>query len=320
MSHVRGRGRRARRRPVATSATCRCAPGAGWPRRCAAPASRSTSATSTPACSPRSRADPPGCVVPLLHGATGEDGAIREVLELLGLPYVGAGPAAVPDRPSTSRSPRPSCAAAGVAPRRRSRCRTRRSASWARPRCSTPIVARLGLPLMVKPTRGGSALGAPSCAPPPTCPRRWSARFAYGDVALIERSSTGTEVAVSVIDDGDGPARCRRSRSCPTAALRLRRPLHRRQPPSSSPRPGSPTTSLAECAAVALCACTRSLGLRDLSRTDLIVDADGVAWFLEVNVAPGMTETSTVPQAVAAAGLDLGAVTAQLVERAIERG
>ena len=40
------------------------------------------------------RADPPDCVVPMLHGETGEDGAIREVLELLSLPYVGAAPAA----------------------------------------------------------------------------------------------------------------------------------------------------------------------------------------------------------------------------------
>jgi len=64
----------------------------------------------------------------------------------------------------------------------------------------------------------------------------------------------------------------------------------------------------------------RTLGLRDWSRSDLIVDAAGTPWFLEVNVAPGMTETSTYPQAVAAAGLDLGAVTASLVERAVSRG
>ena len=36
----------------------------------------------------------PDCVVPLLHGETGEDGALREILELVGVPYVGAGPAA----------------------------------------------------------------------------------------------------------------------------------------------------------------------------------------------------------------------------------
>jgi D-alanine-D-alanine ligase len=45
-----------------------------------------------------------------------------------------------------------------------------------------------------------------------------------------------------------------------------------------------------------------------------------VPWFLEVNIAPGMTETSTYPQAVLAAGLDLGDLTASLVQRAIARG
>ena len=55
-----------------------------------------------------------------------------------------------------------------------------------------------------------------------------------------------------------------------------------------------------------------SLGLRDLSRCDLIIDADGEIWFLEVNVAPGMTETSLVPLSVEAAGLDLGKVFVDL--------
>ena len=63
----------------------------------------------------------------------------------------------------------------------------------------------------------------------------------------------------------------------------------------------------------------RALDLRDLSRTDLVVDAQGTPWFLEVNVAPGMTETSLLPQAVAAAGHDIGALYGLLVERAAAR-
>ena len=63
-----------------------------------------------------------------------------------------------------------------------------------------------------------------------------------------------------------------------------------------------------------------ALGLRDLSRVDLIVGPDGSAQVLEANVAPGMTETSLLPLAVAAAGLDLGKVLATLVARAVERG
>jgi D-alanine-D-alanine ligase len=75
----------------------------------------------------------------------------------------------------------------------------------------------------------------------------------------------------------------------------------------------------AECARVAVAA-HEALGLRDLSRSDLMVDAQGQVWFLEVNVAPGLTETSTVPLAVAAAGLELGPLVADLVRAAVRRG
>jgi D-alanine-D-alanine ligase len=62
------------------------------------------------------------------------------------------------------------------------------------------------------------------------------------------------------------------------------------------------------------------LGLRDWSRTDAIVTADGTVVVLEVCAAPGMTETSLFPQAVAAAGRDLGEVLAGLVVTATARG
>jgi D-alanine-D-alanine ligase len=74
----------------------------------------------------------------------------------------------------------------------------------------------------------------------------------------------------------------------------------------------------AECARVAVLA-HEVLGLRDLSRSDLMIDADGTVWFLEVNVAPGLTETSTVPLSVQAAGLDLGHLVESLVRAAVAR-
>jgi D-alanine-D-alanine ligase len=61
------------------------------------------------------------------------------------------------------------------------------------------------------------------------------------------------------------------------------------------------------------------LGLRDVSRTDAIVTADGVVQFLEVNVSPGMTATSLLPMSIEAAGLELGVVFATLLERAASR-
>ncbi len=79
-----------------------------------------------------------------------------------------------------------------------------------------------------------------------------------------------------------------------------------------------PDEQAAACARVAVTA-HRALGLRDLSRSDLVVGADGTVWFLEVNVAPGMTETSLVPLALEAAGLELGAVCGDLVDQATGR-
>ncbi|GAB3880160.1 hypothetical protein GCM10027612_07190 [Microbispora bryophytorum subsp. camponoti] len=63
-----------------------------------------------------------------------------------------------------------------------------------------------------------------------------------------------------------------------------------------------------------------ALGLRDISRTDIIVDAAGKPYFLEVNVAPGMTETSLLPMAAEAAGRDLGTLCKGLLELAATRG
>jgi len=77
--------------------------------------------------------------------------------------------------------------------------------------------------------------------------------------------------------------------------------------------------SAAACTEMAVTAHT-ALGLRDISRTDLIVDTDGRPHFLEVNVAPGMTETSLLPMAVEASGRDLGTLCRTLLELAAARG
>jgi D-alanine-D-alanine ligase len=62
------------------------------------------------------------------------------------------------------------------------------------------------------------------------------------------------------------------------------------------------------------------LGLRDVSRMDAVVDTDGQVQILEVNVSPGLTDTSLLPTAAAAEGTDLGALFSALVERAVARG
>jgi len=266
---------------------------------------------------PSLTADPPACVVPMLHGETGEDGAIREVLELLDLPYVGATPEACRisfDKPVAKTV----AARAGV----------RTPASFCLPAetfrelgaaaVMTSLVDRLGLPLMVKPARSGSALGCTVVHDRADLPAAMVNAFAYGPVALLEQFVAGAEVAVSVIDDGSGP------RTLPLVGIEPDGGVYdytARYTAGSTKfivpaRLGEEAT--AECARVALTV-HEAFGLRDLSRSDLIVDPDGTVWFLEVNVAPGFTETSTVPLAVQAAGLDLGKVFASLVHAATSR-
>ena len=63
----------------------------------------------------------------------------------------------------------------------------------------------------------------------------------------------------------------------------------------------------------------RSMGLADLSRVDMILEADGTAQVLDINIAPGMTETSLFPQAVEAAGLELGALYKDVCAGALAR-
>ena len=174
---------------------------------------------------------------------------------------------------------------------------------------------------MVKPTRGGSALGVAIVRDEADLAGAMVGCFAYADTAMLEAYVPGTEVAVTVIEDAgrqhSGPSGGRDRAGL--GRVRLRLALHGRDDgvlrPGAAQRRRPPTA----CARIAVAAHER-LGLRHLSRADLIVGADGQVTFLEVNVAPGCTETSLLPQAVEAAGLDLGHVFQVLVERAIADG
>ncbi|GGL01493.1 D-alanine--D-alanine ligase [Sphaerisporangium melleum] len=262
-------------------------------------------------------ADPPDVVFVTLHGGSGEDGAIRSVLELLDLPYVGAGPEACRiafDKPVAKtmvRSVGVRTPESVVLPKETFHD-LGASAVLAR------IIARLGLPLFVKPSHGGSALGASIVRKADELPAAMVGCFAYGDTALIEQYIEGVEVAVSVIDLGDGPT------ALPPVEIVADEGVYdysARYTAGSTEffAPARLKPEVAEaCAQLAVTAHT-ALGLRDLSRTDLIVDTQGQPHFLEVNVAPGMTETSLLPMAVEAAGQDLGAICQGLLRNALHR-
>ena len=181
------------------------------------------------------------------------------------------------------------------------------------------IIGELGTPLFVKPSRGGSALGASAVQGASDLAAAIVGCFAYGDTALIERLIRGTEIAVAVVDLGDGP---RALPSVEIVAPRGKYDYTARYTAGQTKfyAPARLAADVAEEAARVAVAAHVALGLRDLSRTDLIVDDSGTPYFLEVNVAPGMTNTSTLPMAMRAAGMNLGACGVTLLERAAERG
>jgi D-alanine-D-alanine ligase len=263
-------------------------------------------------------ADPPGAVFPVIHGSSGEDGAIREVLELLGVPYVGSRPSACRiafDKPTAKTL----VSATGVATPDSVTLPRETFHDLGAGSVIDLIVRRLGLPLFVKPARGGSAFGASAVRSADDLPTAVVGCFAYGDTALIERLVTGTEVAVAVIDLGGGP------RALPAVEIVAPGGTYDYAARYTAGRteffvPARLPGDVADAAARAAVAAHSALGLRDLSRTDLIVDEAGDVYFLEVNVSPGMTATSTLPMALAAAGHDFGATCAALLELAATRG
>ena len=265
----------------------------------------------------RLRADPPDAVLVALHGGAGENGAIQAVLELLGVPFVGT-PAAACRRAWDKPTAKAELARAGLS-----------TPDWAALPHATfrelgaravldAMVDRLGLPLMLKPDQGGSALGAQVVAEAAELPAAMVSCLAYADTVLAERFVSGTEVAVSVVQDGDEP------RVLPPVEVDTGGGVYdytARYTPGAAtfhcpPRLSAPAVAALRETALAA---HQLLGLRDLSRMDAVVDADGQVQILEVNVSPGLTDTSLLPTAVVAAGEDLGALFAALVERAVAR-
>lgn len=257
-------------------------------------------------------------VFPLLHGEAGEDGALREVLALLGVPFVGS--VGSSSRVAFDKSIASTVVGeAGI----RTPLQVALPHETFRELGAAALVAALGeqigFPMMVKPSRGGSALGCSKVDTADELPAAMVGAFAYGPVAVVESFIAGTEVTVGVVDRGEGPI------ALPTVEIRPDSGVYdyaarytagatrflcpAELPPAAADR----------CAEIAL-QVHAVLDLSDLSRTDLIVDADEDPVFLEVNVAPGMTETSAVPIAIEAAGWSLGDMCADLIRAADRRG
>jgi len=257
----------------------------------------------------------PDVIWSTLHGATGEDGALRSLLATTGIPFVG------------SRG-----AAAGLAWTKSTAKELVRRAGYATPDSVSlsketfrdigaasvlaSVVRSLGSQLVVKPAQGGSAQGVSIVESPSDLPRAMVEAYTYADEALIERRVIGTELAVAVVDTGSGPRALPAVEIVPLSGVYSFEERYN----AGETRfytPARIEAALATRVAEEAVAIHALIGLRHISRVDLIVDADGTPWFLEANVLPGLTETSLVPLAIEASGQTLGAVYEDLARAAI---
>jgi D-alanine-D-alanine ligase len=250
-------------------------------------------------------AERPDVAFVAMHGQGGEDGTAQELLELLGIPFTGPGVAACArcmDKVLAKHELR----AAGVPTPDWFAFNQTAFRELGAADALGRLERRLGFPMMIKPSRGGSALGVRLAVARDDVPGALVAAFSYDDRVLLERFVEGRELAVGVLgseplpvveaipgegDDYDFEARYEIGRAdfvCPAEL------------------DGEEEAAVTAAALASY----EALGCSGFSRVDLILGAEGPQ-VLEVNAIPGLTDTSLLPQAAEAAGISFE----QLVER-----
>ncbi len=235
-----------------------------------------------------------------LHGTYGEDGRVQAELESLGLRYTGCGVEASRvafDKALTKER----CRADGVPVAR-----------------SVVIPSMCGWPegwtgpVVLKPVRQGSSVGLAFVEGPADFAAGLESALGHGSEVLMEERIVGRETTVGILED----------RALPVVEVRPRQGTYdyRNKYTAGATEyfcPADfPEAVTAGIQAAALGA-FRAVGGRDYARVDVMVRGDGSPVVLEVNTLPGMTETSLMPKAAAAAGMDFGTLCERLLELAL---
>jgi D-alanine-D-alanine ligase len=232
-----------------------------------------------------------------LHGRYGEDGTIQGLLEMMDIPYTGSGvlaSALAMNKVAAKKVVRQS----GVPTPDYCEIKVGEDPAAAAAR----VEAALGFPVMVKPVEEGSSLGVSKCRDRHSLLSHLGHALAeYGDV-LAEKFVEGTEITVSVIDRNGG------LRTLPILELVPKNEFYDYEAKYTAgmtefviPARLDPAV-YARAQRMALDAFS-ALGCRGYSRVDMMVDAEGTPWFMEVNTLPGMTDLSDLPAQARAGGL-----------------
>jgi D-alanine-D-alanine ligase len=243
-----------------------------------------------------------------LHGFGGEDGTVQELLEILGIPFTGPGVAACMrciDKVLAKHEMRGS----GVPTPDWFAFNETAFRELGAADALSELEERLGFPLVVKPSRGGSALGVKFASSPFEVPEALVSAFSYDDRVLLERFVEGRELAVSVLGGEPLPI----VEAIPSDGDRYDFEARYEIGRTEFVCPAALSEEEEEAVTGAALRAYETLGCSGFSRVDLILTAEGPQ-VLEVNAIPGLTDTSLLPQAAEATGMSFE----QLVERILE--
>lgn len=238
-----------------------------------------------------------------LHGEFGEDGTVQGLLDLAGVAYTGSGclgSAVAFDK----RISKELLAYAGVP-----------TPAWT-PASARPaeIVEALGLPLVVKPASGGSTVGLTVVRAEDQLEAAIQLAARYDDDVLCEAFISGRELTVAVLEGEPlPPVEIVPSHEIYDYECKYTPGMSRYETPADLS--GAEATRLQDLAGRAY----EALRQASYSRIDFRRSEDGTFWCLEANSLPGLTSTSLVPKAAAAAGITFSDLCERIARAGIER-
>ncbi len=247
-----------------------------------------------------------------MHGRDGEDGTVQELLEILGIPHTGSGVLACM-RASDKVLAKHLMLEAGIPTPPFFAFSETAFRELGAAEALEAIEERLGFPLVVKPSSQGSALGIRFAASAADVPAALVAAFSYDSRVLLERHVRGRDLAVSILDDRPLPVVEAVPRDDRPYDFEARYEIGRTDfvcPAALAPETGDGVQELALSA-------YRLLGCSGCARVDLMLGADSAPTVLEVNVIPGLTETSLLPHAAEAEGIGFDELVARILEPAL---
>jgi D-alanine-D-alanine ligase len=245
-----------------------------------------------------------------MHGPGGEDGTAQELLEILGIPFTGPGVAACVrcmDKVLAKHELR----SAGVPTPDWFAFNATAFRELGAGDALGQLEDRFGFPLVVKPSRGGSALGVRFATSAAEVPAALVSAFSYDDRVMLERFVEGRELALSVLGNEPLPI----VEAIPTAGDRYDFEARYEIGRTTFACPAELGGAEEEAVTRSAVAAYEALGCSGFSRVDLILTEDGPQ-VLEVNAIPGLTDTSLLPQAAEAAGISFEALVERILELA----